>query len=442
MNSPTIAAMVSGLKPHAERRAVSGEPEAAQDNTFADVLAGQSPSQTDSTPSEVVAADPSGKGARPVEGDGGPAKTTPDTAGKKDEQDGVKETAAALPQIALEIALHARDQARARGINTESIRSVNGHASEPGALERSAKQPVAENTTELSLESRTQSMHAERDHRSLADSNLKVVLARATGSDQPGALNPAQAASQPALRQSNSNITPATAALSKRLQAATGGMSGNRDIRVAPQRGASDPGFATAQFKAQEQATFSGADANLVATADVQAGAPLSPISLSTLPTSMPSPTATSVPTIVTPVQQPGWSTDFSQQVVRVALDSQNGTQTVEMRLDPPELGPLRISLSLNDGMASALFASAHASVRQAVESALPQLSQQLAQAGISLGETHVGDQGQAGFNSEDEMGRSGAGQRHARGDDATVADIAISPRRAAASDALVDTFA
>ena len=43
--------------------------------------------------------------------------------------------------------------------------------------------------------------------------------------------------------------------------------------------------------------------------------------------------------------------------------------------------------------MASASFVSAHASVRQAIETALPQLQQALAQAGISLGQTSVGEQ-------------------------------------------------
>jgi len=154
-----------------------------------------------------------------------------------------------------------------------------------------------------------------------------------------------------------------------------------------------------------------------------------------------PSPTAAA---IATPLHHPEWNTDFGRQVVMMARDAHGGAQTAELRLDPPELGPLRISLSLNDGMASAVFVSAHASVRQAVESALPQLSQQLAQAGISLGQTHVGDHGQAGFAFHDAGGRTGGRSAGGGGgsDHAVSVDTAPPARANVVSDGLVDTFA
>lgn len=152
--------------------------------------------------------------------------------------------------------------------------------------------------------------------------------------------------------------------------------------------------------------------------------------------------TTAAIATVATPMHQPGWNADFGRQVVMLARDAHSGVQTAELRLDPPELGPLRISLSLNEGMASALFVSAHASVRQAVEAALPQLSQQLAQAGISLGETHVGDQGQAGFGFSEGGSRSGVRNAGTAEGDGSPADSIPVPRRAVAANALVDTFA
>ena len=118
--------------------------------------------------------------------------------------------------------------------------------------------------------------------------------------------------------------------------------------------------------------------------------------------------------------------------------------QTAELRLDPPDLGPLRVSLNLADGVASASFVSAHASVRQAIETALPQLQQALAQAGISLGQTSVGEQAAQQQFAQDQGGgsqRQGGSLTGGAGD--VVADASrpasASPRNA---NALVDTFA
>ncbi len=101
-------------------------------------------------------------------------------------------------------------------------------------------------------------------------------------------------------------------------------------------------------------------------------------------------------PMISTPLGHPQWGNDFSQHVAGISQTLKNGLQSIEMRLDPPDLGPIRITLTLNDGVAQAAFVSPHANVRSAVENALPQLQQQLAQNGISLGQTSVSDQGQA----------------------------------------------
>ena len=63
------------------------------------------------------------------------------------------------------------------------------------------------------------------------------------------------------------------------------------------------------------------------------------------------------------------------------------------MQLNPAELGPLSISLKFGEQGAQAHFLSAHAQVRQVLEQAIPQLREALAEQGISLGETSVGEQ-------------------------------------------------
>ena len=86
---------------------------------------------------------------------------------------------------------------------------------------------------------------------------------------------------------------------------------------------------------------------------------------------------------------------------------------------------------------------SAHASVRQAIETALPQLQQALAQAGISLGQTSVGEQAAQQQFAQDQGGgsqRQGGSLTGGAGD--VVADASRPLGLARNANALVDTFA
>ncbi|XQU08799.1 flagellar hook-length control protein FliK [Halomonas sp. LY9] len=94
---------------------------------------------------------------------------------------------------------------------------------------------------------------------------------------------------------------------------------------------------------------------------------------------------------IGTPVSHPAWPSQLGQQLVHVA--QRGGEQHIQMKLHPAELGPLSISLKMTEHGAQAQFLSAHAQVRQVIEQAIPQLREALAEQGISLGETSVGEQ-------------------------------------------------
>lgn len=152
----------------------------------------------------------------------------------------------------------------------------------------------------------------------------------------------------------------------------------------------------------------------------------------------------TLAPLVATPLQSPLWAADFSRQFVSITQAGHTMPHTAELRLDPPELGPLRISLQITDNVAHAAFISPHAAVRQTVENALPQLQELLAQAGISLGQTSVSDQGQpgqAGQESKDGMARPGMATASVGGMDTGNAPLQAATR-ARAPDALIDTFA
>lgn len=147
---------------------------------------------------------------------------------------------------------------------------------------------------------------------------------------------------------------------------------------------------------------------------------------------------------VATPVGGTHWGTELGQQVVMMSTNARQGMQTAELRLDPPDLGPLRVSLNIADGVASASFVSAHASVRQAIETAMPQLQQALAQAGISLGQTSVGEQSaqqefaqQQGNGGSQRQSGNGSALADASTDNATPT-VTVSRN----ANALVDTFA
>lgn len=136
-------------------------------------------------------------------------------------------------------------------------------------------------------------------------------------------------------------------------------------------------------------------------------------------------------PTVLAPslpqdVGSSEWGKALGQQLLHMGRADQ---KTAELQLNPPGLGPLKVTLSMNEHQIQVAFVSAHASVRAAVEAALPQLRAAMADGGISLGEASVGSESRqpadAGYGQE---GRSG--QRSYPGSGG--GELAGSPERAA----------
>lgn len=91
-----------------------------------------------------------------------------------------------------------------------------------------------------------------------------------------------------------------------------------------------------------------------------------------------------------TPVHDHAWAQGFGERVTWLAKQD---IQAAQITLNPPQLGPIQIALSLNGDQATASFGVANADVRQVVENSLPQLREMLASAGIQLGDANVGAQ-------------------------------------------------
>jgi flagellar hook-length control protein FliK len=94
--------------------------------------------------------------------------------------------------------------------------------------------------------------------------------------------------------------------------------------------------------------------------------------------------------TIAVPVGSNAWPAEFSQ---KISWMSTQQSQIAELHLNPPDLGPMHVVISVSDNQATALFTSPHSEVRAAIENALPKLRESLADNGIMLGNATVSDQ-------------------------------------------------
>ncbi|HDZ47896.1 hypothetical protein LCGC14_0150750 [marine sediment metagenome] len=142
------------------------------------------------------------------------------------------------------------------------------------------------------------------------------------------------------------------------------------------------------------------------------------------------------------PINSPAWSQQLGQQLVQ--FSQRGGEQHIQMQLNPAELGPLSISMKFSEQGAQAHFLSASAQVRQVLEQAMPQLREALAEQGISLGETSVGEQRDPNAQAFAQSGRQ-QGTDIEDGDSVLMADEASISRLGGDSvslDGRVDLYA
>ncbi len=145
--------------------------------------------------------------------------------------------------------------------------------------------------------------------------------------------------------------------------------------------------------------------------------------------------------TIQTPVRSSGWNHDFGQKIVWLA---NNDKQSAQITLNPEQMGPIEVSLSVDKGNVSASFTSANAEVREAIETALPRLREMFASAGIELGQANVSAESFRQPTPErDNQGRSsqGAGGTGILAP-ATAVPAQTGGRAVMQGNGLVDTFA
>ena len=153
---------------------------------------------------------------------------------------------------------------------------------------------------------------------------------------------------------------------------------------------------------------------------------------------------AQAVDRIAARVGTPGWDNQVAQKIVWMVAGKE---QSATLTLNPPDMGPMQVVLSVTNDQASVTFSAAQPEVRQALQDAMPKLREMMGESGIALGDASVHD-GSAG---QQQQGR-GEAQRpaglagsagHASGSAAEAeARVAARPVRGGQLPGLVDTFA
>ena len=132
-----------------------------------------------------------------------------------------------------------------------------------------------------------------------------------------------------------------------------------------------------------------------------------------------------------------GWNQEVSQKVIWMV----GGTdQSATLTLNPPDLGPLQVVISVNNDKADTQFISDNPDVRLALEQGVETLREMMRESGIELGKANVsaGNQSQSNGNQPERSYKTNPATLHA------VADQSLQSRpiHIKAANGLVDTFA
>lgn len=149
-------------------------------------------------------------------------------------------------------------------------------------------------------------------------------------------------------------------------------------------------------------------------------------------------PYTSSANAIAAPLGSSAWPAEFAQKITWMG-SQQN--QVAELHLNPPDLGPMSVVLSITDNQATAQFSSPHSAVREAIENAMPKLRESLADNGIMLGNATVSDQPARDNGAENFMRQ----RNNPRAETISVTEAAplnITPTTIRRHNGMVDTFA
>jgi flagellar hook-length control protein FliK len=203
------------------------------------------------------------------------------------------------------------------------------------------------------------------------------------------------------------------------------------------------PGAVPGQFAAGLEAAVSGTEDLAAVRAVLPAFASVQAVAQGPGTRQLPSPLATSLLDMGVPQQVGGrgWDAAISDRVMWMLQGEQ---QFARLKLNPPNLGPLEVRLSVHQDQASVTFLAPQAAVREALEAALPRLREMFDQQSLQLVRADVGDTGAQQRGRTQDPG-TGGGSRTGRwgGESAEgTEDSVAGATRVAAGIGLIDLFA
>ena len=94
--------------------------------------------------------------------------------------------------------------------------------------------------------------------------------------------------------------------------------------------------------------------------------------------------------TIDRPLNQPEWNQSVGHKIMWMINRDVN---VAELRLNPPQLGPIEVRVSIEKDNASVTFVAQHGVVKESLESAIPRLREMLGENGLNLVDVDVSEQ-------------------------------------------------
>jgi flagellar hook-length control protein FliK len=151
-----------------------------------------------------------------------------------------------------------------------------------------------------------------------------------------------------------------------------------------------------------ESKTSHGASAGAHATSDVATAAPPG---TGLVAGNMPNAGTVATATLPVPMHAPEFAAAFGVQVSVLAKD---GVQHAELHLNPAEMGPVSIQITLDGTQARVDFGADAAATRHAIEAGLPELASALRDAGFTLAGGGVAQHSASNGGGDDRNGEGG----------------------------------
>ena len=140
------------------------------------------------------------------------------------------------------------------------------------------------------------------------------------------------------------------------------------------------------------------------------------------------------------PVATKGWGSAIGERLMWMVKGDR---QAARLKLNPPNLGPLEVRVSVNQDQTSVSFLAQHAVVRDALEAALPRLREMFDQQSMQLVRADISDPGaRQGDRAEDSPQRYSSGFAAWTDDDGPEESIPAQPLLVGGADSLIDLFA